>query len=401
MVTSIGADSGILNPLLANEATSALFAGLTNASLAERNYGDPAEFQGVLAEEWSASPDHLTYRIKLRDNIFWHDFTDPDTGREYRDVPVTAADFKFYIDTIRNPDVNCAPLRQFYAGLDRVEVVSDREFIVVWREPYFRTFELTMGMQPLPRHFYWPDRNVPFDGKKFNDDHLRNEMLVGCGPYRMKSRVRNQRTVFERNERYVGVAFGAAPSLQYLVFEVVPHANTAFQMLLAGSLDWLRLSPDQWRTRTGGPEFAEKTGKLRRYSVPQLAYRFIGWNMRRPLFASAKVRNAMTMLVDREKILADVYYGLGKIVSGPFYIGSPACDPAVQPLPFDPERARELLAEEGWRDTDGDGVLDRDGRPFEFVVVYPADAPGYEQILTIVRDGMAKAGVVMKMQGFD
>ncbi len=401
MTTSIGADPGILNPLLSNEATAAMFAGLTNASLAERNYGNPEKYQGVLAESWEVSPDHLTYRVKLRDGIFWQDFTDPESGREYRNVPVTAADFKFYIDVILNPDVNCAPYRQFYAGLERLDVISDREFVVVWREPYFRTFELTMGMQPLPRHLYWPDQTTSFDGKKFNDDHRRNEMLVGCGPYRLKSRVRNQRTIFERNDRYIGTAFGAAPSLQYLDFEVVPHANTAFQMLLSGGLDWLKLSPDQWRTRTGGAEFAEKNGRLRRYSAPQMAYRFIGWNMRRPLFASARVRTALTMLVDREKILNDVYYGLGRIVSGPFYIDSPASDPAVKPLPFDPERARELLAAEGWRDTDGDGVLDRDGKPFEFVVVYPADAPSYEQILTIVRDGMAKAGVVMKMQAYE
>ena len=85
----------------------------------------PGVYQPLLAESWEESADHCTFRIKLRPGVLWHDFKDPVTGKEWKNVPVTAHDFKFYIDVVKNPDVDAAPLRGYLSGIKEVRVIND------------------------------------------------------------------------------------------------------------------------------------------------------------------------------------------------------------------------------------------------------------------------------------
>lgn len=399
LIMALSASPENLNPIICNDADLSGIVSLCGAALANRNCEDPTIFEPELAESWQESDDHRTYRIRLKQGILWHDFTDPESGEAFRNVEVTAEDFKFFIDVVKNQDVNCAPLRGLYAGLDKVEIINDYEFVVHWSEPFFRTRELTLSLSPLPRHLYW-NYSGPFDAAKFNDDFKRNEMIVGCGPYKLHSYKRNQRLVLERFDNYIGCRYGARPSLKYIVFDVVSHPNTRFQMLLAKELDELGLTPEQWTQRTNIPEFGED-GFLNKSQQSRMAYFYIGWNMRRAPFDDIKVRNAMTMLVNRRKIINDVFMGLAEEISGPFYINSPYYNSSIKPLPFDVEKAKSLLAEAGWHDSDGDGILDKDGRAFDFVLLYPADQPTYERFLTIVKEDMAKAGINMRLQSFE
>ena len=399
LIMAISASPENLNPIICNDADLSAIVSLCGAALANRDCEDPTVFAPELAEEWQESDDHKTYHIKLKRGILWHDFTDPDSGKFFHNVEVTAGDFKFFVDVVKNPDVNCAPLRGLYAGLEKVEIINDYEFIVHWSEPFFRTRELTLSLSPLPRHLYW-NYDGEFDAAKFNDDFKRNEMIVGCGPYKLHSYKRNQRLILERFDNYIGRRYGAKPALKYIVFDVVSHPNTRFQMLLAKELDELGLSPEQWVKRTNIPEFGEN-GFLKKSPQSRMAYFYIGWNMRKPPFGDIKVRNAMTMLVNRPKIINDVFMGLAEEISGPFYINSPYNDSSITPLPFDVKKAKELLAEAGWRDSDNNGILDKDGREFDFVLLYPADQPTYERLLTIVKEDMAKAGINMRLQSFE
>ena len=153
------ADTPNLNPLINNEATASEFYGLCVPALAELDYADPTEYQPMLAESWEISPDHRSYRIKLRRG------------------------FQFFIEVVKNPDVNCEAIRTYYQDLESIEIVNDFEFIVRWKVEYYGSRSSTLGMSPMPRHFYHA-YDGPFDGKRFNNDHRRNRMLIGCGPYR-------------------------------------------------------------------------------------------------------------------------------------------------------------------------------------------------------------------------
>src|ERR1043165_4363201 len=101
-------------------------------------------------------------------------------------------------------------------------------------------------------------------------------------------------------------------------------------------------------------------------------YSYIGLNMRRPIFSDVKVRKAIDKLVNRKTIIERVYFKLASPVSGPFFLKSPSYNHDVKPTEYDPEGATKLLAEAGWADTDGDGVLDKDGNPFTFKLLVVA-----------------------------
>ena len=397
IIRATESEAGNLNPLTSNEAMAAAFNGYCSSSLATRNYAKPELWEPLMAESFSISPDRKSYRIKLRKGIFWHDVTDPVTGKEYKDVEVTAEDFKFFVDAVKNPDVNCAPLRVYYQYLDSIEIHNSHEFTVKWSKAYYNAYSATLGLSPLPRHFYAPDGK--FDGKKFNDDHKRNRMIVGCGPYIFHKWEKGKRLIFRRNPRYFGAAFGAAPSVEHLVFEVIKHPNTRFQALLGGKLDWLSLLPDQYINRTGGEEF--KTGKLKkfRYLLPQ--YSYIGYNQKNPLFQDKRVRQALTMLVDREKIKKEIYRDLAQIAVTPFMPGSAFMPQDLKPFPYDPARAAQLLREAGWKDSDNDGILEKDGRKFTFTMMQIAGHSIHQRMMPMLKESFAKAGIDMKIRNVE
>lgn len=388
-----------LNSLLINEATVAQFNALCSNSLAERNYAHPEIFQPMLAESWSASEDGKCYKIKLRKGILWHDFTDPVTGKRWENVEVKAQDFKFYVDVIKNPEVNAAPLRSYLQDLEGITVLNDYEFEVKWNSNYFKTLELTLGLTPLPRHLYMPDGT--FDPEQFNNDHERNRIIVGCGPYQFVRWDKGQQIIFERFEKYFGKQYNIMPPLKTLTFEVMPHPNTRFQALLAGELDLLGLTPEQYLNRTNSAAFAKEGGSLDKYRYLNMSYSYIGYNLENELFADKRVRQAMTMLVNREKIRKDIYQDLAEIVTGPFYPNSAEYHSGLTPWPFDIERARQLLAEAGWQDSDQDGILDKDGKKFEFSMMQIADHPIQQRMMPLIREDMAKAGIMMHIDIFE
>ncbi len=398
LIQVMTADTQNMNPLINNDAAVALFYSYCNSSLAARNYGAPDKLQPLMAESWEISPDRKTYRIKLRKGIKWHDFTDPVSGKKWRNVEVTSADFKFLIDTIQNPDVNCAHLRVYYQDLEGVDIVNDYEFTVRWKKAYYGSVNATLGMSPLPRHLYHA-YDGPFDGKKFNDDFARNRVIVGCGPYRFMQWEKDVRILFKRFDGYFGRSLGIMPPLEYIVFELIKNPNTQMQALLSGQIDRMSLSPEQWMRRTGGREFAD--GTLRKYHYPAKVYFYIGYNQQNKLFADRRVRQAMTMLTDRGKILRDILFSLGTVAGGPLAPDSIYSHPSLKPWPYDPSLAKKLLAEAGWQDSNGDGILDRDGEKFSFSVMTVSNHPVYSRILPVIKESMAQAGVDMKIMQMD
>lgn len=397
MIMATEAEAGNLNPLTSNEAMAASFNSLCSSPLAERNYKFPERFEPLLAESWQISDDRKEYRIKLRKNVFWHDFTDPVTGKKHQKTEVTAYDFKFFVDAVKNKDVNCAPLRVYYQYLDRVEIHNKYEFTVKWNKAYYGSLASTLGMTPLPRHFYAPDGK--FDGKKFNDDHRRNRMIVGCGPYKFFKWENGRKVMFKRNPDYFGIPFGAAPAIECLEFEIIKHPNTRFQALLGGELDRLSLLPDQYVKRTGTKEF--KDGKLRKFEYLLPQYSYIGYNQKNPLFRDKRVRKALTLLTDRERIRKEIYHGLARTAVSPFMPDSTFAPADLKPLPFDPEKARELLREAGWRDIDGDGILEKDGRKFTFTMMQIASSSIQQRLMPMLKESFAKAGIDMKIRNVE
>lgn len=386
-----------MNSLVNNDSFVSNIWGDCYDSLAERNYEKIEEFQPMLAESWQISKDKKVYTIKLRQGILWHDFDDPVTKKQWRDVEVTAHDFKFYVDVVKNKETDCAPLRTYMVDLEKIEVISDYEFKVYWRKKYFLSESMTLGLQPLPRHLYHAYEG-PFDGKKFNDDHERNRIVVGCGPYRLAEWKKGQRIILKRWDKYFGAKYGVAPPIDDLEIKVIPEKNTRFQALTSGQIDIMGLTPDQWINKTNTPAFDKKTGSLVKEQYSGRIYRYIGYNLKKPLLKDRRVRQALTHLVDRDRIIKEVYHGLARKVTGNFFIDTPYNDSSIKPYPFSVSKAKELFKAAGWTDTNGDGILDKDGKNFEFSIITQNNNPNYDKMLPMIKEDMAKAGVIMNIR---
>lgn len=388
IVLAASAQASSINYILANESQVSDYWGWANDTLGTRNISDPDRFEPLLAKSWEISEDNLTYTIHLREGVLWHDFVDPVTGEEFRDVEVTAEDVKFYMDLIRNPEVPCEPMRNYYKDLDRIEILDPYTFKVVWKKPYFRSIDFTLGMMPLPRHFYRFEPGKVTEG--FVENHQRNAMIVGCGRWVFQRWEKGKEIVFTRNERY----YGPRPYMKRLMLKIIREPSAQLQALRNGGVDRIGLLPEQWVHQTSDDRFRQRFARFR---YPRQVYYYIGYNMRKAPFDDRRVRLALTHLMNRERMIEDVLLGLGRIVTGSFYPDSSYYDRTIEPWPFDIERARELLAEAGWRDTDGDGILDKQGKPFEFSVLFSTSSKTFARVAEIWREDCGKAGVLVNI----
>ena len=394
MNRAISVEPPNLNTIICNEATASALASLCSAGLAERNWENPDIFEPMIAESWQISPDKKEFIIKLKKGVLYNDFTDPETNVHHKNVEVTSHDFKFMVDVIKDEKVNCAHLKSYYQDLEKIEVINDHEFKVRWRKPFYGAVAITLTLQPLPRHFYAPDGK--FDGEKFNSGHLRNKMAVGAGPYQLHKWEKAKKLTFKRNPNYFGANYGIAPPLEELNFDIISLPGTRYQALLSGKIDNMSLTPEQWMNRTETAQF--KAAKLRKekYLVPQ--YTYIGYNQKNPLFQDKMVRRALTHLVNRERICKDIYHSLAEVAVTPFFPKSRFADKSLKPWEYSPEKARKLLAQAGWKDTDGDGILEKDGRKFRFTMLQIASHPTQEKLMPLLKEEFAAAGIDMSIQ---
>jgi peptide/nickel transport system substrate-binding protein len=133
------------------------------------------------------------------------------------------------------------------------------------------------------------------------------------------------------------------------------------------------LTPLQYTRQTETRYFRNH---FRKYRYLSFSYTYLGFNLQNPMFADRRVRQALAHAIDKEAIISGVLLGLGKPATGPLKPGTWAYNPNLRTYPHDPAKARSLLAEAGWKDTDGDGILDKDGKPFT-----PSDAKKFQMIL--------------------
>jgi peptide/nickel transport system substrate-binding protein len=210
--------------------------------------------------------------------------------------------------------------------------------------------------------------------------------------------------VLVRNEAY----WAEKPALAGLRFKsikddlgrLVAYQNGEGSMMLPTSPQFNAVLREQ-------KDFEEKNYALKWVNM-RCGYSFIAWQCgpragkETTPFADRRVRRAMTHLLDREKMIRDIWDGIGIVAKGPMNPESPASDPALKPIAFDPEKGKALLAEAGWLDRNGDGVLENaDGDPFEFEYTYATGGEISERLARFVKDSCAKAGIVVVTRPVD
>ncbi len=371
LIYHIGAEPGTLNPIVATDAyESVINGGNIYETLIERDNAT-LELKPLLAESWEISEDKLTYTFKIRQGVKWHD-----------GAPFTSADVVFSYKTIMDPKVDAPQLRSYYQEIRDVEAIDDYTVKFTYARPYFLALEFCGGMPIVPKHI--------FEKGDFNTNPA-GRSPVGTGPFKFVKWTTGREVVLEKNPDY----WGEKPHLNRIVFRIITDSSVALQVLKRQELDVASLTPIQWEKQTNSPDFEKHFDKFS-YFTPN--YSYIGWNSKRPFFADKRVRTALTHLVNRELILDKVMYGLGAIVTNPFYINSPEYDKSIEPIPYDPAAARKLLEEAGWVDHDNDGIRDKDGVKFSFEFLIPGGSETGEKIATILKEELDGIGIDMTIR---
>jgi peptide/nickel transport system substrate-binding protein len=362
----------VMNPILSSDPNSAWVNHFMFPSLV-RIDPDTLEPEPDLATSWEVSGDGLIWTFHLREDVTWHDGT-----------PFTADDVKFTLDSIMDEKVNTT-LRSQFSALDHVEVVDAHTVNFVLTRPYSPlATQLTENVGMAPKHL--------LEGQDINTYATFNvEHPVGTGPFMFKEFVSGDHLTLEANSDY----YGGKPAIDTVVFKIVPDANVQAAQLRTGELDFAAIEPAVLPALEGADN-------LRIEYVERVEYYPIILNNKRSPFDDKNVRLAMTYALDREALANAV---LGYETHYPLGIIPPAIEWAfakdLEPIPYDPDKAVELLADAGWTDSDGDGILDKDGQPFKFMITIDKGNPTREQSAAIVQQYYKTIGLDVEIEAME
>ena len=407
-----GSDPRGLNPYIANGADAAAYNVYMSGYLGIRDIADPDKFNPWLATYVGTEDGGLTYRVKLRKGVYWHLPTvDWDSGKyEWLkgDGPngrheFTADDFVFVYDILQNGQVSgrVSAMRNYFDTLEYIKAIDDHTLEIKYSKPQFTdTGMLLDALVPMPRWLYMYDEG----GNKFDDstwglklnEHWYNNKGIGVGPYRFVRWEPGVLLEFESDPLFWG-GQAAFKNVRYLF---VKDASAWPRKLKTGEVDITSLQAEQYKQIVvdGGEPYLDRPElSLTRYQ--ELSWFYFGYNLDGKFFNDKRVRQAMTMTFDRQAVLDNVFHGLGKIHTGPYPQQVACYDHSIEPYPYDIERAKALLEEAGWTDSDGDGIRDRmiDGEKvdFDFNFLIYGSSSEYEVLASIWRESLLEAGVKM------
>ncbi|MBN1787965.1 MAG: peptide-binding protein [Sedimentisphaerales bacterium] len=332
---------------------------------------DEVKLNPHLAKSYKISDDGLEITFTLRDDIHFSD-----------GAPITTDDVIFTYETIINPKIDAADIAQLYVDVKGFEKIDDKNIKFIMKRPYFKCLEILSFWDTgiYPKHIY--DFNEP---EEFNK---RISNPIGSGPYVFEKWDSGDKIVFHRNENY----WGEKPKIEKVVYKFIKNDKARLQALQSGDVDIMIPSPEQFVDLIRDENFTKKFRCLS-YWNPGVPFYYIGWNQETSFFADKRVRLAMTHMIDRESIVEHLLKNSGKITTGPYFIHSKDYDPDIKPWPYDIKKAAQLLDEAGWKDTNGDGIRDKNGKPFRFKFSYSADSTIYQNLAKIIKDSGAKIGV--------
>lgn len=381
MVNAFGTGLKTITPLVSSDAYAGEVQSYIFESLLTRD-PETLEWLGLIAKSWQISDDGLSFTFQLRDDVKFSD-----------GVALTADDVAFTFAFIQNPVIAAPRERAVYDKIASVTATAKYEVVFQFKEPYYDSLAMAGSIAIMPRHFYEPYLKTP---EKFNQS---KGLLLGSGPYRLadpKGWTPDQGLVeLQRNPRY----WGPQPSFDRLLWKVIQNDAARLTTFRNGEIDAYSARPREYQTLKEDKELSARTQHFE-YMSPTAGYSYIGWNQKRNAkstrFADKRVRQAMSYLVDMERINKEIMLGYAEAAVSPFSPRSKQHDPALVARSFDLDKAKQLLKQAGYADRNKDGVLDdAQGKPFEFELVFFQDSEDTKRIVLFLKDLYARAGIIL------
>ena len=328
----------------------------------------PPTWAPALATDWEFSEDRLELTVKLRPDALWSD-----------GEPVTAEDVRF--TWLAQTDADVAWGYSFYKeAITDVEVVDPATVRFRFQAAGPTALaDVSTGLV-LPKHA-WAAR--PFAEWR-SDPGWFFEHLVASGPFLLENRTPGQELVLGRNPDYFEEGL---PRLERVVLRSATDGATLTNLLLAGEVDVA--------TGLGATDARriENVPGLRLLAYSNRQFTFVAWNTQRPSFRDAETRRALALAIDRQAMVDTIWHGYAEVGQSPVISSVWAHDATLEPWPHDPPAARDLLATAGWVDSDGDGILERDGASFRFELLTFAGAAARWDAMQMIQADLRAVGI--------
>ena len=365
LVLATTAAPTLFNPYYSTDTSSSTIEGFIFSGLVTVDQDFNPE--GDLAESWDFTDDGLRWTFHLRENVKWHD-----------GEPMTADDVVFSYTIPKDPDY-VGPRGLPFEIIEEVNKIDDYTVEFVLSEPYAPFITITAQFEVLPKHILGEVPIAELGKHPFN-----TKEPIGTGPFKFKEWKEGEYIALEAHEDY----HLGAPKLDGLLYKIVPDTNTLMAQLQVGEISMAGISPEY----VGMAQDLEAKGMVKLESGPSNAFEYIGYNLRNELFQDKKVRHALTHAIDREAIIQAILGDAGTVAHGP---GSPAnwaFNPDVPKFEYDLEKAKQLLKEAGW-EPGPDGILEKDGKKFEFALKTTSANEIRQQVAEVAQQQWAEIGI--------
>ncbi|HEX6630774.1 MAG TPA: peptide ABC transporter substrate-binding protein [Gemmatimonadaceae bacterium] len=378
LVLVVPARPGSMLPIFAGAAQSKQVTDLVYERLAEigpdlNTVGDEG-FEPRLARSWEWSADSLAITFHLDPAARWHD------GQ-----PVRAEDVRLTFELNQDPEAQSIDA-EYLANIDSV-TTPDSLTVTVWaaRRTPEQFYDAGGRLSILPAHVL---AGAP---RARLAEHPLATAPMGSGPFRFVRAVPDQLVELAADTAY----HLGRPPLDRVVISIAGTPVAATTQLLAGDADvYEALRPENMAQVAQAPNLVARI-------VPAASYGFLMFNVRapgnparpHPIFGDHATRRALSMLVDRARLTSAVFDSLAVVGIGPFPRVLPVADTTLRQIPFDVARGEALLDSLGWRDSDGDGVRDRGGRPLVFTLTVPSSSSFRTRMAELLQRQLADAGV--------
>ncbi len=395
LVIGVRSEPESLNPLTALSQTSRNIISLVFRRLADLNE-DLTTFTPQLAKKWVFSSDSMNLTFHLRTDVLWHD-----------NKPFTAADVVYSYQLQINPNVAWDGI-SYKANITSVQAPDDSTVVFAFHKKSLSMLMDAVEGYIVPKHIL--EHDPP---EKMHESHF-NRNPIGTGPFRFLGWKDQQTVTLIKNISYYEIG---KPHLDRIIFKIVPDNLNLLTQLKSGEVDLVEgIYPKDFQGIVKNWDGGKSS--VRPVSYMGRRYDFIGWNLIDPdtyqealqnenteititdyikpnkFFGSQKVRSALTMAIDRDALTNAVNFGMALPMNSPAppILAAYNEDANIHWL-YDPRQARKLLSEEGWIDSDKDGILDKDGVAFEFEMVTESGNVRWKQVATIIQDQLGKIGI--------
>ncbi len=365
-VIAIASEPDALNPLVYSTAVAGIVFAEIHDGLTEMD--DDLNYVPRIAQRWEVDSDGLGITYFLN-RWLWSD-----------GEPLTAYDVVRSLEFFLDPIV-ASPKR------GRLSEVASAVALDSFTVHY--SFDRPQA-EPLARswHHILPLHKIENLDPAAVGSWPINTRPLSSGEFQLERWDRNRSLSLVRNPEYPG----RPALLERVIFKILPEANTRLVALETGEVDLVdAIDPD------AAQRLAE-TGRFSIASVGGRRFYYLGWNFRNPIFADRATRLALSLAIDRELMVATLLKGYGRPASSPIPPALWNHHLELSASAHDPARARQMLADAGWQDTDGDGVLERDGLEFSFEMITKQGDPIRENGAVILRSNLAEVGVKVNLR---